>query len=161
MSSTWRYTNTMAQGKQYTLPFKNQPSELVEIAPKERKVDKHVGLKYLQDQIVRHQMEMQMLKAHQKENIQNLLNVEIERDKLRADLEAAEMNRTHTSSLICFVQMLMNGVDEHTSKRGQKRIKEQMKQRCPGDLLDQVCTLVSSEVTAGNKLSKLTTSALT
>ena len=102
-----------------------------------------------------------MLKAHQKENIQNLLNVEIERDKLRADLEAAEMNRTHTSSLICFVQMLMDGVDEHTSKRGQKRIKEQMKQRCPGDLLDQVCTLVSSEVTAGNKLSKLTTSALT
>ena len=74
MSNEWRFTNTMTQGRQYTLPLRNHPSELIDFhSSKKRKLQKQPDFKHLQDQIARHQMEIHILKVHQKEIFQNFI----------------------------------------------------------------------------------------
>ena len=65
--------------------IETSPSELIDLpSSKKRKLQKQPDFKHLHDQIVKYQMEIHILKVHQKEIIQHLLNVEIERDKLKS-----------------------------------------------------------------------------
>ena len=132
---------TVAMDKQWTLPIKNQPAQIIETqCSKKRKVQKHTDTKTLENQIQKCQMEIAMLKLHQKELIRNLLNVEIERDRLKTELEAMQVNRADAkvASLISFCNTLLTGTNTHASKLAQKRSKASVIQRCPDAMLNEL-----------------------
>ena len=81
-----------------------------------------------------------MLKLHQKELIRHLLNVEIERDRIKAELETVQRTRADTknASLGCLVHILFSGINTHASKLAQKRIKASVIQRCPDAMLKEL-----------------------
>lgn len=127
--------------KQWTLPLRHHAAETIDIpSSKKSRIQKHTDAKNMENQVQKCQMEIAMLKVHQKELIRNLLNVEIERDRLKTELETVQRTHADTkyASLVCLCNMLLTGISTHASKLAQKRIKASVIQRCPDVMLKEL-----------------------
>ena len=98
--------------KQWTLPLKTCAPQLVEIQPsKKRKLQKDVGLQTLQNEIAKFRTENKMLKDFQKELTRDLLNMEMERNMLKGEVESLYMKKNHVASLMCILEIMMAAIE--------------------------------------------------
>ena len=73
-----------AMVKQWTLPLRGIPPEIIDAAPsRKRKIVKSTDTKQLEHELKKSQLEVAMLKLHQKDLIRQLLELEFERDRLK------------------------------------------------------------------------------
>ena len=131
--------------KQWSLPLKNCPPEIVEIPQsKRRRIQKDLGVQSLQNEIAKIKAENKMLKEHQKELFGNLLNIEMERNMLKEEVQALYMKKNQVSSLICILEIIMAGVEKYGSKLAKKRIIAAVRERTPDGVLHDFRTVLTS-----------------
>ena len=108
--------------KQWTLPLRGKPADIIDVAPsRKRRINKFKDTQQLGNEPNKSQMEVAMLKLHQKELIRQLLGLEFERDQLKNEVEAMRANNADTkvASLAWLSNILIQGIHTYASKLAQ------------------------------------------
>ena len=103
---------------QYDLPppvestVERLPPEQAEIPQsKRRKLQKDVGLQNLQNENAKFKTEIKLQKEYQRDLIRDQLNIEMERNALKEEVQALYMKKTQVSSLVCILEIIMAGIE--------------------------------------------------
>ena len=131
--------------RSWTLPLKGHEATLVELPEtNRRKIQKDVGVQTLRNENCKLRNELAILKQYQKELMGNFLNAEMQRDQLKAELEATHETKQHLSSLLCAFHTMITCVEEYASKLAKKRIQQTFTQSCPDNVLKGLRQLLDS-----------------
>ena len=128
--------------KNYTLALCGKPSEIVDVVVGKKQNRRKWIDSSLENDLKKSQLECAMLKLQVKEQAQQLISLDIERNHQKHEIEMLQTKSAHSASLACLASVLIHGIKTHGSKRAQKKIHTNVLQQCPDIILEKLQSLL-------------------